>query len=127
MTSSLAKSNRTAMSVPRLMNTRCPVETYLASAASFSRTWPPRRQRHRGHGVEMDIEPERVAEALHEADGAAPGLPLRCRNTRPSADRGKDGAHKYLQNVPDQGRGERKPIAEREGHADMRNKERPAF
>lgn len=44
----------------------------------------------------MDIEPERVAEALHEADGAAPGLPLRCRNTRPSADRGKDGAHKYL-------------------------------
>ena len=49
------------------------------------------------------------------------------RNACAAADRGKDGAHKYLQNVPDQGRGERKPIAEREGHADMRNKERPAF
>ena len=38
MTSSLAGSNRTAMSVPCLRNTRCPVDTYLASAASCSRT-----------------------------------------------------------------------------------------
>ena len=37
-TSILARSNRTAMSVPCLRKTRCPVGTYLASAASCSRT-----------------------------------------------------------------------------------------
>lgn len=38
MTSSLAGSNRTAMSVPCLRKTRCPVGANLASAASFNRT-----------------------------------------------------------------------------------------
>ena len=66
-------------------------------------------------GMEVGIETEGVTEALHEADGAAAGLPVRGGNAGPAADRGKHRAHKDLQNVADQRRVISEAIAKGKG------------
>jgi len=53
-------------------------------------------------GMEMGIEPEYVPKALDKGDGAAPSPAVRRRNAGTAADRGKDGTHEDLQNLPKQ-------------------------
>jgi len=61
--------------------------------------------------MEMGVQPEGVAETLDKADGAAPGAAVRSRNGGTASDRGKNGAHEDLQNVPEQRRVAGKPVA----------------
>jgi len=49
--------------------------------------------------MEMDIEIQAVAKALHKADGAAAGLPVGGGNAGPAADRGK---HRTTAQAPEQ-------------------------
>jgi len=66
------------------------------------------------HGMEMDVEIQRIPKALHDADGAAASLAIGGGDSCPAADRGKYCTHEDLEYVADQGRVVCEAIAEGE-------------
>jgi hypothetical protein len=57
-----------------------------------------------GKIVGMGIQPEGVTDAPGKADGAAPGTSAQDSNAGRAVDRGKDGTHENLLNLPEQRR-----------------------
>jgi len=64
--------------------------------------------------MKMDIQIERIAEALNEGHGATTDRPLRSRKACPAAQRSEYRLHKNVQDIPDQARVIGKAIAQSE-------------